>query len=135
MLGPSGAAPELHLADDAGREHRNPAVVLISNNAYAMDRPLVTGTRPPLAGGRLGIVGLDPPRDARHGSGRAWSGTSVDVDAAGPVHAGVDGEAVDLSPPLEFVIRPAALAAPTCHSGCQSTAHAPSRRFEESSTS
>jgi diacylglycerol kinase family enzyme len=26
-----------------------------------------------------------------------------------PVHAGVDGEAVDLSPPLRFVIRPAAL--------------------------
>ena len=31
------------------------------------------------------------------------------VDAAEPVHAGIDGEAVDLSPALEFVIRPTAL--------------------------
>jgi hypothetical protein len=31
------------------------------------------------------------------------------VNAAAPFHAGVDGEAVDLHAPLEFVIRPGAL--------------------------
>jgi diacylglycerol kinase family enzyme len=31
------------------------------------------------------------------------------VTAPALVHAGVDGEAVDLTPPLEFVIRPGAL--------------------------
>ena len=31
------------------------------------------------------------------------------MNAPAPVHAGVDGEAVDLSPPLRFAIRPAAL--------------------------
>jgi diacylglycerol kinase family enzyme len=31
------------------------------------------------------------------------------VTGLGPVHAGVDGEAADLSPPLRFAIRPAAL--------------------------
>lgn len=109
VLGPSGAAPELHLVDDVGREHTDPAVVLVSNNPYALDRPLVTGTRPTLDGGRLGIIVLDPPRGARRGPGRSWSAPSVEVDAAGPVHAGVDGEAVELNPPLQLVIRPAAL--------------------------
>ena len=33
----------------------------------------------------------------------------LEVTAPAPVHVGVDGEAVDLTPPLEFVIRPGAL--------------------------
>ena len=45
---------------------------------------------------------------------RSGAGADVDCDAfevAGPAprHAGVDGEAVDLTPPLRFVIRPGAL--------------------------
>jgi diacylglycerol kinase family enzyme len=109
VLGPSRAAPELHVVDDTGREHSHPAVVLISNNPYALDRPLVTGTRPTLNSGRLGIVVLDPTADPRRGPGRAWSATSIEIEASEPVHAGVDGEAVDLSPPLKLAIRPAAL--------------------------
>jgi diacylglycerol kinase family enzyme len=109
VLGPSRAAPELHLVDESGREYSHPAVVLISNNPYALDRPLVTGTRPTLNSGRLGIVVLDEPRDAGRGPERAWSATSLEIDAPQPVHAGVDGEAVDLSPPLKLVSRPAAL--------------------------
>jgi diacylglycerol kinase family enzyme len=115
VLGPSGAAPDLHLVDDLGHEHSHPAVVLVSNNPYALDRPLVRGTRPSLSGGRLGILVLDAPRildaasDPRRTPARAWSATSVGVDAPEPVHAGVDGEAVDLNPPLAFTIRPAAL--------------------------
>jgi hypothetical protein len=83
--------------------------VLISNNPYAVDRPLMTGTRPALDSGRLGVVVLDAPGHAHRGSGRAWTATGLDIDAPGPVHAGVDGEAVDLSPPLQFVTRPKAL--------------------------
>jgi len=115
VLGPSGAAPDLHLVDDLGHEHSHPAVVLVSNNPYALDRPLVRGTRPSLSGGRLGILVLDAPRildaasDPRRTPARAWSATCVAVDAPEPVHAGVDGEAVDLNPPLEFTIRPGAL--------------------------
>lgn len=109
VLGPSRAAPELHLMDDLGHEHSHPAIVLISNNPYALDRPLVTGTRPTLTSGRLGIAVLDPPSKTRRRPGRAWSATSLEVTAPEPVHSGVDGEAVDLSPPLEFLIRPATL--------------------------
>ena len=48
VLGPSAAVPELQLIDDSGREHPRPAVVLVSNNPYALNRPLVTGSRPRL---------------------------------------------------------------------------------------
>jgi diacylglycerol kinase family enzyme len=107
-LGPSASLPELQLVDDLGHEHRSPAVVLVSNNPYALDRPPVGATRPALDSGQLGVVVLDPP-SPRRVPGRAWAATSLEVTGPGPVHAGVDGEAVDLSPPFRFVIRPAAL--------------------------
>ena len=46
VLGPSEATPELRLVDDQGRERRNPAVVVVSNNPYALDRTVAPGTRP-----------------------------------------------------------------------------------------
>ena len=101
--------PALRLADDAGREYRGPAVVLVSNNPYPLDNPLAPGTRPALDTGRLGIVVLGVPGDTSLGPGRAWTAPRLEVSAPAAVHAGVDGEAVDLSPPLRFAIRPAAL--------------------------
>jgi diacylglycerol kinase family enzyme len=109
VLGPSQVAPALHIVDDLGREHTHAAAVLVSNNPYALRRPLVTGTRPSLTSGRLGILVLDPPTDPRHGPGRAWTAATVRVDGPQPVHAGVDGEAVELDPPLEVAIQPLAL--------------------------
>ena len=109
VLGPSRAASQLHIVDDLGRNHDEPAVVLVSNNPYALDRPLVTGSRPTLTSGRLGILVLDPPGDPRRGPGRAWNATSVEIRAPEPLSGGIDGEAVELDPPLELVIRPAAL--------------------------
>ena len=61
VMGSSAEAPALDLADDPGREHRHPAVVLVSNNPYALDRPLARGTRPALDSGQLGILVLDAP--------------------------------------------------------------------------
>jgi diacylglycerol kinase family enzyme len=104
VLGPSRAAPDVRLVDDLGGEHRRPAVVLVSNNPYALDRPVATGTRPRLDGGELGIVVLDRPRGPTvDPPARAWTATHLTVDATAPVHAGVDGEAVELTPPLSFV--------------------------------
>ena len=108
-MGPSAEAPAMCLVDDQGREHHHLAVVLVSNNPYALDRPLARGTRPTLGGGQLGIVVLDAPGDSPLASGQAWTAPSLEVNAPAPAHAGVDGEAVDLSPPLRFAIRPASL--------------------------
>jgi diacylglycerol kinase family enzyme len=109
VLGPSRAAPELRLVDDLGHEHRHAAVVLVSNNPYALDRPVAPGTRPRLDGGKLGIVVLDQPRPNADPPARVWTATHFGVDAAGSMHAGIDGEAVELDAPLAFVIRPDAL--------------------------
>ena len=109
VLGPGAPAPELQLVDDLGREHRHPAVVLVSNNPYVSDRPLVPGTRPALDSGQLGIIVLEPLRTPPDPPPRAWSARAIRVNAPAPVHAGIDGEAVDLVPPLEFVTRPSAL--------------------------
>ena len=108
VLGPSSAAADLQLVDDRGRLYRHPAVVLVSNNPYALGPPPVSGTRPALDGGTLGVVVLDPPSLGRS-PGRAWTTTRLEVTAPAPIHAGIDGEAVELGPPLEFAIRPAAL--------------------------
>ena len=113
VLGSGGAARGLRLVDDQGVEHRDPAVVIVSNNPYAVHEPLVTGTRPSLTSGRLGALVVDRPGAIGHGHGRApgraWTATSLRVDGTEPLHAGVDGEAVELHPPLEVVIQPAAL--------------------------
>jgi diacylglycerol kinase family enzyme len=116
VLGPHAEVPALRLVDDVGREHQHLALVLVSNNPYTLDHPLTPGARPALDSGRLGIIILDAPGAAPHRPGaaphipgRAWSAPRLDVSALPPVHAGIDGEAIDLSPPLHFTIRPEAL--------------------------
>jgi diacylglycerol kinase family enzyme len=108
VLGPSAAAVDLQLVDDRGWVHSDPAVVLVSNNPYSLEPPRAPGTRPRLDGGQLGILVLDAAR-AGQSPGRTWTAARLDVTASAPVHAGIDGEAVDLTPPLRFAIRPGAL--------------------------
>ena len=116
VLGPSAEVPALRLVDDVGREHQHLALVLVSNNPYMLDRPLTPGARPALDSGRLGIIVLDapgaapyPPGATPHPPGRAWSAPGLEVSALPPVPAGIDGEAIDLSSPLQFTSRPGAL--------------------------
>jgi diacylglycerol kinase family enzyme len=108
VLGPSSPGAGLELVDDRGRRHRDPAVVLVSNNPYSFEPPRAPGTRPALDGGQLGVVLLDRPAPGQT-SGRTWTAKQLEVIATAPVHAGIDGEAVELDPPLRFVIRPETL--------------------------
>jgi diacylglycerol kinase family enzyme len=107
-LGPSSAALDLQLVDDRGHRHRDPAVVFVSNNPYSLGPPRAPGTRATLDSGRLGIIVLDKPRGGPS-PGRSWTATRFEVTAPAPVDAGVDGESVELVPPLRFAIRPRAL--------------------------
>ena len=61
-----------------------------------------------LDGGELGILVIDKPSPGLN-PGRAWVARRLEVTAPAPVSAGVDGEAVELAPPLRFAIRPGAL--------------------------
>jgi diacylglycerol kinase family enzyme len=108
VLGPSGPATDLELVDDCGRSHHDPAVVLVSNNPYSLAPPRAPGTRPTLVSGRLGVLVIDRPSGGPN-PGHTWTATRVELTAAAPVHVGIDGEAVDLTPPLRFAIRPHAL--------------------------
>ena len=108
VLGPSATTTGLELMDDRGLVHRDPAVVLVSNNPYRLDPPAVPGTRPALDTGKIGVIVLDRCGPAEVRSGRG-SRRSSSVAGSPPVHAGVDGEAVDLTPPLRFNIKPGAL--------------------------
>jgi hypothetical protein len=127
--------PGLRVVDDLGREHVDPSVLLVSNGPYALDRPASPGARPALDSGRLGIIVLDAPGDGAHPPGRSWTAPSLGVRAIDPVHAGIDGEAADLAPPLAFVIRPAAVrvripartaaATPSPRPGCALARNAP----------
>jgi diacylglycerol kinase family enzyme len=109
VLGSGARAPAVLLTDDAGREHRQPAVLLVSNNPYALDQPVARGTRPAMDTGQLGVMVLDAPANRPHPPARAWTATYLEVAAPATVHAGIDGEAADLSGPLRFAIRPASL--------------------------
>jgi diacylglycerol kinase family enzyme len=109
VLGPSGELPAVSLVDDRGVVHTEPVVVLVSNNPYALERPPKPGMRPALDTGLLGILVLYKPGDPRRGPGGGWTARSLRVTAAETVAAGVDGEAVRLTSPLHFAIRPRAL--------------------------
>jgi diacylglycerol kinase family enzyme len=108
MLGPSAPAAGLELVDDGGRVHRDPAVVLVSNNPYSFDPPRAPGTRPALDSGQLGVLVLERPAVGQS-AGRTWTAKQLEVIATDSVHAGIDGEPVELDPPLRFVIRPGTL--------------------------
>ena len=87
----------MRLVDDLGREHHHLAIVLVSNNPYVLDHPLARGTRPALDTGHLGIAVLDMPGETRRSLARTWTAPRLEMTAAKSVHAGVDGEAIDLA--------------------------------------
>jgi diacylglycerol kinase family enzyme len=96
-----------------GGEGGEALALLVSNNRYRLGPGIGSGTRPCLDGGVLGLAAaVAGPGGDRHPVGvalRQWDRPDFAVDADGPVAAGIDGEAVTLTPPLHFVSRPRAL--------------------------
>ena len=88
---------------DGPQEGVRPAI-LISNNRYRLGQALGSGTRPRMDEGVLGVavIGVGRMRDMW----RQWTAPAFDVEATGPVPAGIDGEAVLLEPPLRFRMHP-----------------------------
>lgn len=107
VVGPD-ARPDLRWRGPDGLEHEGAAAIVVSNNRYRIQPGIGAGTRPRLDEHVLGVVVLGLPGDEP--GARTWAASSLEIDARGPVRAGVDGEAVVLQPPLRFSIRPAALA-------------------------
>jgi diacylglycerol kinase family enzyme len=115
VLGPDGTGLDLRWTGPGGQEHHSGAAILVSNNRYRLGRAVGSGTRPRIDDGLLGITVVGAPTGRGAGGRlpqrpwREWTAPVFEVDATGPVPAGIDGEAVKLEPPLHFRIRPGVL--------------------------
>jgi diacylglycerol kinase family enzyme len=93
-----------------GEDVRDAVALLVSNNAYRLGMSLGSGTRPHLDEGVLGIAsatgGVAAHAPVRL---RTWSSPHFELEADGPVAAGIDGEAATLDAPIVFHSKPAAL--------------------------
>jgi diacylglycerol kinase family enzyme len=110
-LGARGSQ-DLTWTTPGGRELRGAAVILVGNNQYRLGGAAGAGTRPGVDQGVLGITVVDPPSsrgNRRRRPWRQWSAPEFRVEAAQPIPVGVDGEAVVLSSPAVFRIRPGVL--------------------------
>ena len=123
LLGPGSRPFEMRFTGPAGERCTTAHVLQISNNPYGTS-PDSIASRPRLDSGRLGVLALelvDPTAveafraaveagpTKRPPGVRTWTVTEFEVNADGPLDLGIDGEAVQMSPPLRFAIRPAAL--------------------------
>jgi diacylglycerol kinase family enzyme len=125
LLGPEGQRADLRFRGPDGSEAAPADVVLVSNGAYRLEGLTGVGTRARLDGGVLGVVTVTvdaaadvPVLMAAQAAGRLhgfrgyreWTAPEFVVDSGKPlVEVGVDGEALQLSPPLRFRVLPGAL--------------------------
>ena len=140
VLGPDAAGLDLRWTGPGGHAHRSGAAILVSNNRYRLGRAVASATRPRIDDGLLGITvagavtgsGHDGRRPQR--PWREWTAPHFEVDADHPVAAGIDGEAVQLEPPLRFIIRAGVLRVRIAHQHpgaspptCEGLGRAPAR--------
>ncbi len=124
LLGPDAEPLDLRFAGPGETCYPSAHLILVSNNPYQLVHPGGWGTREHLDGGMLGIVAvrLSAAADARRfmalemaGQVRRfpgwleWSAPLFEVVSDVPVPIGLDGEALELEPPLIFESRPGAL--------------------------
>ncbi len=135
VLGPEGKGLDLRWTGPRGHENSSSAAILVSNNRYRLGRAVGSGTRPRIDDELLGVTVAAAPAVGRRLFQRPWREWSVpafEVDADGPVAAGIDGEAVTLDAPLRFRILPAALAVriAAAHPGASPSAAMPDGAWE-----
>ena len=124
LLGPDAPGLDLRFTGPDGVERATADIILVSNNPYELHRFSGRGTRIRLDQGVLGIasasiddagaaakfVTLELAGQLRKFPGwLEWTAAQFQVTAAEPVDIGVDGEALQMEPPLVFEILPHAL--------------------------
>jgi Diacylglycerol kinase catalytic domain len=135
-LGPEGKGLDLRWTGPGGQQqHSSGAAILVSNNRYRLGHAVGSGTRPRIDDGLLGVTVASPPAGGRRfleRPWREWSTPTFEVDADGPIAAGIDGEAVTLEAPLRFRILPAVLAVriAAAHPGASPSAAMPEGAWE-----
>jgi diacylglycerol kinase family enzyme len=124
LLGPGASPIDLEFDGPDGTELRDAPLVLVSNNPYRLTRLAGAGTRARLDTGRLGIVAariraasditelvmLETVGQVQRFPGLLeWTEPEFEVRSSSPVAVGLDGEALSLEPPLQFLSLPGAL--------------------------
>ena len=124
LLGPGAPAIDLSFQGPDATEVRDAPLVLVSNNPYQLTSLAGAGTRARLDSGRLGLVAaritaasdiaefvmFETVGQAQRFHGLLeWSEVRFEVRSSSPVAVGLDGEALVLEPPLQFVSLPGAL--------------------------
>ncbi|MDD7941625.1 diacylglycerol kinase family protein [Actinomycetospora lutea] len=125
LLGPDARGFDLRFDPPDQDRPIRADLVLVSNNVYRVERLSGFGTRARLDEGVLGVVTLTLDTTAtvsgllaaelrgdlhRHPGFRQWSTPEFTVDSGDElIDVGVDGEALQLAPPLHFRSLPAAL--------------------------
>lgn len=115
---------DLRFAGPDGTPHPQPDVLFVGNNPYRLTNLSGFGSRTRLDTGELGVVSvridhpgqlpqlaaLEVSHHPRLFPGwREWTTPDFVVDSGGPIEAGVDGEAVTMTPPVRFTVLPSAV--------------------------
>ena len=124
LVGPDAAPLDLRFDGPDGEEVPTAQLIQVSNNRYELRHAKGRGTRARLDAGVLGVVAAQIESAAEfqrlvalQASGqlekflgwREWTAGTFEVRSGGPVEIGVDGEALEMDPPLVFTSRPGAL--------------------------
>jgi len=123
MLGPATKPFDLRYSTPDGVRHDGAHVIQVSNGPYGKSLSGVT-SRPRIDTGLLGIFSLLLPdgraatramaalvtsrRESCEGYD-AWSAPTFELDSGAPIAVGLDGESLDMDPPLVFSSRPGVL--------------------------
>ena len=123
LLGNTEAPFDLQFATPDGTEVDGAFVIQVSNNPYALGSSLDAGQRRRIDTGELGVIALTGTtgKDAagllaldavgRRNRSRNWHEFTAETfqvrSRSGTAFAGVDGEALEMTTPMEFRIFPA----------------------------
>ncbi len=120
VLAPGTAPFDLRFTGPDGEPRTGAHVIQVSNNPYG-STVVGMGSRPRLDTHRLGILMLEIRDDAavasllgavatghpeRFDGLRSWSAPRFEVSSGSPIAVGLDGETMQMDPPLVFSIRP-----------------------------
>jgi diacylglycerol kinase family enzyme len=102
-LGAGHGGTALNWRGPDGEDGRDAVALLVSNNSYRLGMGLGSGTRPRLDAGVLGVTTAEVAAQGRHGVDlHRWCCPDFEIEADGPVAAGIDGEAAMLKAPIHF---------------------------------